>query len=183
VGQTKYFLWRFCAFLNKGKLLWGECMSKTFCQKVEGGGGSPVMPPLRLFFNTSLAFLCVLRAAHCAMCTACYPLSAILYPLSSIFFSWTAKSAPPPITPTHPLAVRRRKPNSSHEMVSPLGPSPSPRAVFCALSYTTAAAPLLTPQMRARRFIHVAFLPRQMYANSHITFPPSSPPTSPTPPL
>jgi hypothetical protein len=60
---------------------------------------------------------CALRTAHCAPCalrTAHCALRASLYPLSSVLFSWTAKSgAPPP-----PLAVRRRKPNSSRQMVS-----------------------------------------------------------------
>jgi hypothetical protein len=57
------------------KLFWKKHMTKTFLEKAhdknflpKNCGGKyffPVISPLRYFFYAFLAFLCVLRAAHC----------------------------------------------------------------------------------------------------------------------
>jgi hypothetical protein len=55
-GQKNTFLWRFCAFLNKGssktppKLFWKKYVTKTFCQKVEGGKKKSCHLPPSIFF-------------------------------------------------------------------------------------------------------------------------------------
>jgi hypothetical protein len=58
----------------------------------------------------------VLHTVCCAATACCVlaPASSVLYPLSSILFSCGLRSR------QTPFAVRRRKPNSSHEILSSL---------------------------------------------------------------
>ena len=123
VGQKAlFFMALLCVsqqgeFKNTTKNFFGKSTcQKHFAKKLRG------KKTFFLLFSPSIflkrAFGVSLRDACCTLCAVHCVLAPVLCPLCSISSSSGLRSRQPP--PPPPFAVRRRNPNSSHQMLSSL---------------------------------------------------------------